>query len=167
MKGKQELLTNVRRATNSDINRIAEIIVFTKRLKFRSIFNDDNYLFNTLNVVAVSEETAQRKIENIFVYDDGIVKGMLYFQDVSITKSELCELYVDACFERNGIGQSLIKYYEQQCERKRIEIIELWSIEKNIAANMFYEAMNYKRTDEKRLIEKTSEYEVKYSRKIL
>ena len=167
MEGKRKLFTNVRRATNNDSTRIAEIIVFSKRLKFRTIFNDDNYLFNTLSVVAVIEEIAKRKLDNIFVYDDGIVKGMLYFKDISATKSELVELYVDTCFERSGIGQSLVKYYEQQCERKCIEIIELWSIEKNITANKFYEVLGYKKTGERQLIENTSEYEIKYSRKML
>ena len=35
----------IRRATKEDVSRIAEILVFAKRMKYRSIFNDDAYSF--------------------------------------------------------------------------------------------------------------------------
>lgn len=41
----------VRRATMQDISRIAEIIVFGKRVAYRHIFNNDLVSFNELQVI--------------------------------------------------------------------------------------------------------------------
>ena len=36
---------NIRKAELKDLSRIAEILVFAKRIKYRSIFNNDDYSF--------------------------------------------------------------------------------------------------------------------------
>lgn len=46
----------IRKAEPKDISRIAEILVLTKRMKYRSIFNNDEYSFNGLQVVKVADE---------------------------------------------------------------------------------------------------------------
>ena len=38
----------IRRANKSDWSRIAEILVFVKRMKYRSIFHNDAYSFGEL-----------------------------------------------------------------------------------------------------------------------
>ena len=38
----------IRRAKEEDASRVAEILVFVKRMKFRSIFQDDGYSFGEL-----------------------------------------------------------------------------------------------------------------------
>ena len=64
---------NIRKAELKDLSRIAEILVFAKRIKYRSIFNNDDYSFNELQVVKLVEEYGKPKIlDNIWVYDDGI-----------------------------------------------------------------------------------------------
>ena len=46
----------IRQATDRDLSRIAEILVFVKRMKFRPIFQDDEYSFNELQVLTVAKQ---------------------------------------------------------------------------------------------------------------
>ena len=46
----------IRKATMQDVPRIAEIIVFGKRVAYRPIFNNDVVSFNELQVINVIEE---------------------------------------------------------------------------------------------------------------
>ena len=50
-------------------------------------------------------------IDNIYVFDDGIVKGMMQWNCESSERWELKELYVDPFFQGEGIGTSLIKNF--------------------------------------------------------
>ena len=45
----------IRKAEKKDISRIAEILVFDKRIKYRPIFKDDAYCFGKLQILAVSD----------------------------------------------------------------------------------------------------------------
>lgn len=84
----------IRKAVMEDISRIAEILVFVKRLNFRPIFKNDAYSFKELQVLSVAREYSVPDIlNNIWVYDDGIVKGM-----IRIEGEEIRELYVDHFF---------------------------------------------------------------------
>ena len=47
---------NIRRAAVQDLSRIAEILVFVKRISFRPIFQNDAYSFGELQVLSVAEE---------------------------------------------------------------------------------------------------------------
>lgn len=68
----------IRKAENKDISRIAEIIVFTKRVTYRPIFKNDFVSFNEMQVVFEVERLKQPKeLENIYVFDDGIVKAVV------------------------------------------------------------------------------------------
>ena len=90
----------IRKAEPKDISRIAEILVFTKRMKYRSIFHNDEYSFNGLQVVKVAGEFKDPKLlGKVWVYDDGIVKGMIHLEG-----KEIAELYVDYFFWKEGIG---------------------------------------------------------------
>ena len=46
----------LRKATMQDVSRIAEIIVFGKRVAYRPIFNNDVVSFNELQVMYLVEE---------------------------------------------------------------------------------------------------------------
>ena len=62
-------MNNIRKAEPKDLSRIAEILVFAKRIKYRPIFNNDDYSFNELQVVKLVEEYGNTKIlDNIWVY---------------------------------------------------------------------------------------------------
>ena len=80
----------IRRANKSDLSRIAEILVFVKRMKYRSIFHNDAYSFGELQVIPVAEQYSNPEIlENIWVYEeDEIVKGLIHIEN-----NEVMELY--------------------------------------------------------------------------
>lgn len=46
----------IRKARKEDISRIAEILVFVKRIKFRPIFQDDDFSFGELQVISVAKQ---------------------------------------------------------------------------------------------------------------
>ena len=121
----------IRKAEKKDISRIAEILVFDKRMNYRSIFKNDDYSFHVLQVLDVAKEYAQPEIlDHIFVYDDGIVKGLIHLE-----QTEIAEFYVDHFFQNQGIGAALMKYAKQEHRADH-----LWVLEKNERAIRFYEA---------------------------
>ena len=94
----------VRPAVESDRWRIAEILVFAKRMAYRPIFQDDFYSFHLLNV----HDTAQEVDPSAALVweEDGILKGVLTFgpardQDC-LDCCEVYELYIDPFFQRGG-----------------------------------------------------------------
>ena len=44
----------IRKAEKKDLSRIAEILVFDKRMNYRSIFKNDDYSFHVLQVLNVA-----------------------------------------------------------------------------------------------------------------
>ena len=145
----------IRRATKEDVSRIAEILVFAKRMKYRSIFNDDAYSFCELQVLSVAEKYIENGfLNNMFLYDDGIIKGL-----IRIEKDEIVELYVDHFFQGQGVGAELIEY-----AKEHYPVSFLWTIEKNTDAIRFYEAHGFHLTDIKKFEEGTTEYLVKMKR---
>ncbi|MCR5782195.1 MAG: GNAT family N-acetyltransferase [Clostridia bacterium] len=146
---------NIRKAAPRDISRIAEILVFVKRIKFRPIFRDDMYSFGELQVLTVAEKYARPELlDNILVYDDGIVKGLIHIEG-----NEIAELYVDWFFQNMGIGSRLIEYAKANCP-----VSYLWAIEKNTDAIRFYEAHGFRLTGKKKFEEGTAEYLVMMER---
>jgi len=100
----------IRNAEPKDLSRIAEILVFTKRIKYRSIFHNDEYSFNELQVVKVADEfKVPELLYKVWIYDDGIVKGMIHLEE-----KEISELYVDYFFWKEGIGSKAGRI----CKRK-------------------------------------------------
>lgn len=139
----------IRRAAEEDVSRIAEILVFAKRMKYRSIFKDDVYAFGELQVLSVAEKyIANGFLNNMFLYDDGIIKGL-----IRIDKEEIVELYVDLFFQGQGTGSELIEY-----AKENYPVSFLWTIEKNTDAIRFYEAHGFHLTDNRKLEEGTTEY---------
>lgn len=145
----------IRKAEIKDISRIAEILVFDKRINFRPIFGNDDYSFNELQVLKVAEEYSRpEKLDNIFVYDDGIVKGLIHIEG-----TEIAELYVDYFFQDQGIGGKLIEYAKREHSADR-----LWAIEKNVNAVRFYEAHGFRLSGERKYEEGTTEFLVMMER---
>lgn len=142
----------IRKATHQDVSRIAEILVFVKRMKYRPIFRDDAYSFGELQVLPVARKYDEDGIlDKMLVYDDGIVKGLIHIEG-----SEIVKLYVDYFFQNQGVGSALIEY-----AKARYPVAFLWAIEKNVDAIRFYEAHGFHRTNIRRLEEGTTEYLVR------
>ncbi len=146
---RKNMAQNIRKAVFQDLSRIAEILVFVKRMNYRPIFKNDSYSFGELQVLSVAEAYALPDIFNhIWVYDDGIVKGM-----IRIEGKEIRELYVDSFFQNQGVGAELIEFAQ-----KEFSVDFLWALEKNTDAIRFYERHGFHRTETKRLEEGTTEY---------
>lgn len=143
----------IRKATLQDVSRIAEILVFVKRIKFRPIFQNDAYSFGELQVLPVADKYSRPGLlDKIWVCDEeGIVKGLIHIEG-----EEIAELYVDWFFQGQGVGGRLIEFAKEHFSPHF-----LWAIEKNVEAIRFYEAHGFLRTEEKKLEEGTTEYLVK------
>ncbi len=69
----------IRVATIKDASRLAEIQIFSKRKAFRPIFQNDDVSFNEMSVLrlALYYQDVIGALDDIYVFDDGIVKGMM------------------------------------------------------------------------------------------
>lgn len=79
----------IRIATEKDISRIAEILIFSRRTAYRNIFNNDKVSFGEMQVLPLAMEYINNpnSLKNIFVFDDEFVKGI-----VNISVSEDVEI---------------------------------------------------------------------------
>lgn len=120
----------IRQAENRDLSRIAEILVFSKRVNFRRIFRDDQYSFGELQVLSVAEEYAadSQALAQTWVYEEDFVKGLIRIQG-----REVKTLYTDPFFTGQGIGGKLLTFAID-----RFDVRYLWALEKNEKALAFY-----------------------------
>ena len=150
-----ELMEFIRRAEEKDISRIAEILVFNKRINYRSIFQNDAFSFGELQVLNVADEYFHDKelLARTWVYDDEFVKGM-----IEICGEEVNTFYVDDFFQSSGIGAKLLKF---AVEKHGCNF--LWTLEKNTRAISFYERNGFHMSGDKKLATGTAQYLVKMS----
>ena len=139
----------IRQAVKNDASRIAEILIFTKRMNYRRIFQNDLVSFGEMQVYPLAKDYIDNpdKLKGIWVYDDGIVKGMVHIQENRIE-----ELSVDSFFENQGIGTELMEFAIE-----RMGCNSLWVLEKNTKAIHFYKKHGFLFTGERRLQEGTTE----------
>lgn len=143
---------HIRRATTNDASRLAEILIFAKRVAYRDIFKNDLVSFGKMQVYPLAKEyiDSQEKLKDVYVYDDEFVKGML-----RIAGNEISELYIDPFFQGQKIGSALFDFAKGKgCNN-------LWVLEKNIPAISFYTKHGFTLTNERKLFPSTSEYIVK------
>ena len=137
----------IRKAKSDDLNRIAEIEVFNYRLKFYPIFQDDEFYFGQLQVPNVARRYAD-SLEDIRVWDDGVVKSFILVKDGEIKK-----LFVEPVLQGQSIGAKLLEYAVEHMGAQT-----LWALEKNTGAIRFYQRHGFRLTDERQLEDGTSEY---------
>ena len=135
----------IRQADKQDISRIAEIIVFGKRVAYRPIFKNDYGSFNELQVVNLYEEYKNNldRLDGMLLYDDGIVKGIIKGHPIDDKTVEITDFYVEPFFVGQGIGTLLIEHLIQQARKKGMHKIVLWVIKDNMKARKFYEANGF------------------------
>ena len=82
----------IRHATIADASRIAEILIFTKRMNYRKIFQNDKVSFGEMQVYPLAKNYIDNpdELDGIWVYDDEFVKGVIDHDGKKIV-----ELYVD------------------------------------------------------------------------
>ncbi len=153
----------IRKAKVTDIPRIAEIIVFGKRVAYREIFHNDMESFNHLQVVDLANEYYRNNklLDNMLVYDDGIIKGAINRQYRKDTV-EICDFYVEPFFKNVGIGTQLLSRLIQEARQEKRRLIYLWVIAENINARKFYEQKGFSATGETKIIEGTDKLDVYY-----
>ena len=141
---------NIRKVERKDLSRIAEIFVFNNRINYFPIFKDENFSFGELQVVSLADNYFGKEeiLNNIYVFDDGIIRGF-----IQINGTEICKLYVDPCFQGNGIGNELIEFAIQEFDADH-----LWALEKNTRAVSFYSRYGFLPTGQKQFEEGTTEY---------
>lgn len=158
----------IRKATPKDASRLAEILIFTKRCAYRPIFQNDAVSFNEMPVLdlALHFRDDPGALDGIYVYDDGIVRGMMHIAEHTLSKGktvfQLKELYVDSFFQKQGIGRLLMNDFLDRAGKKHACSAFLWVLEKNTAARRFYESSGFYETGEKKLEPETPEYLLKY-----
>ena len=91
---------NIRKAATDDLPGAAEIYVFNNRINYFPIFKDERYSFGELQVVSLVDHYFGKEevLENLYVYDDGAIKGF-----IQINETEICKLYVEPFFQSEGI----------------------------------------------------------------
>lgn len=151
------------KATKHDLSRIAEIIVFGKRVAYRPIFQNDVVSFNEMQVVSVSEElkSSDVTLDNMRVYDDGILKGVINYK-ITGDELEICDFYVEPFFKGCGIGRALIQHVMEEAKLVSKKRIFLWVIKDNLQARKFYEANGFVATGDTCLIEGTDKLDMCY-----
>ncbi|MGN0543621.1 MAG: GNAT family N-acetyltransferase [Acutalibacteraceae bacterium] len=146
-------MKNIRKATIDDLARIAEIVIFNYRLNFYPIFKNDDYYFGELQVPTLMKQY-KSIVDNMWVYDDGAIKGV-----IQIENREIKKLFVEPVLQGNSIGSTLLKY-AIDCHNANT----LWALEKNARAIRFYERCGFILTADKKLEEDTPEYLVRLER---
>lgn len=132
----------IRKAMKADASRLAEILIFTKRMSYRKIFNDDYVSFNEMQVLnlAMHYQNDKNALNNVYVYDDGIIKGMMSIDTENNSAWKLEELYVDTFFQNEGIGSKLINEFLSKAKQNNVKIVSLYVLKENIKAIKFYES---------------------------
>ena len=143
----------IRRARTDDLNRIAEIEVFNYRLQFYPIFRSDEFYFGELQVPNVAKRYAD-SLEDIRVWDDGVVKGFILVKDGEVKK-----LFVEPVLQGQGLGAKLLEYAVAHMGANT-----LWALEKNTRAIRFYQRHGFHLAGERQLEDGTSEYLVRMQR---
>lgn len=160
----------IRKAAPGDASRIAEILIFAKRTAYRSIFQNDVVSFQEMQVLdlALHYRDDPGALHDIYVFDDGIVKGMMRWQKHRGSDSdrswELKELYIDPFFQGYGIGHQMILYFLTAAWENHIPDVSLWVLEKNQTAIRFYQSHGFCPNGIKKLEEGTVESLLQYVR---
>ena len=133
----------IRKAEITDISRISEIYVFNNRQVYYPVFHNIKFSFAELQVLSFAKELERERLQETFVYDDGIVKGFVTVHDHEIEK-----LHVESFFRRSRIGSALLRYALSHCSATF-----LWVLKKNENAIAFYKKNGFVFSSEEQLLE--------------
>ena len=152
----------LRKACEKDISRIAEILIFAKRVSYRPIFENDEVSFNSMQVLTEAENLKQpHMLDNVFVYDDGIVRGMMK-REFHGKELKLCELFIDPFFQNLGIGKKILTSLVSEARNNGCLRIYMWVLEKNARARNFYEKYGFVFSGIREVFANTGRYKMKY-----
>ena len=131
-------MSHIRPAGPEDLGRIAEIEIFNYRLNFYPLFKSDWFYFQELQVTRRMEHYREH-LGELYVYDDGIIKGFFHLRG-----EELVKLFVEPAFQSSGIGAQLFAHAVNLNARY------LWALEKNLRGIRFYQKQGFTLSGEKK-----------------
>ena len=99
-------------------------------------------------------ERNRGKETNIWVYDDGAIKGFIWAEIREVKK-----LFVEPVLQGNSIGSCLLQFAVET-----LETDSLWALEKNIRAIAFYERHGFCASGERKPVEGTTEYLIRMTK---
>ena len=154
----------IRSARPADASRLAETLIFAKRVAYRPIFQDDAVSFNQMQVLplALRLRDDPDALRDVYVYDDGIVKGMMRWGREPGAR-QLSELYVDPFFQGQGVGRARMDHFLACARADGAPRVYLWVLEDNRAARAFYERAGLSPDGERRLEPGTDKYLLRYA----
>ncbi len=161
----------IRNACLADVSRIAEILIFAKRTSYRSIFQNDIVSFNDMQVLSLAMELQKKgALNNIIVYDDGIIKGMMNrgksLDNDYKNSIQIFEFYVEPFFQKCGIGSAMLKSLLNEAQVQSYMYVLLWVLEKNHHARGFYEEFGFCYDGCRKNEVGTEEYIIRYVKKL-
>lgn len=98
----------------------------------------------------------------MYLYDDGIVKGVIKGHPEDDKTIEITDFYVEPFFVGQGIGTLLVEYLVSQVREKGFQKILLWVIKDNVRARKFYEKNGFINSGKTRIIEGTGKVDCCY-----
>ena len=134
-------MSRIRPAIPADASRIAEIIITNYRTNFYPFFRNDAYYFGELNVMDMAAEYADGTdaLRETFVYDDGVVKGI-----IRSAGDEIVKLFIEPTFQSQGIGAKLLHFAVSEKNASW-----LWVLEYNTRGIDFYKREGFSLTGER------------------
>jgi GNAT superfamily N-acetyltransferase len=141
----------IRKAEPGDASRIAEIIVAFRHEFIHEQRHDDPELYNQEAVLplALHYQNDKGALKGIRVYDDGIVKGVLYMKEDN-GGLELVDLYIDPFFHNEGVGQALAQAAADTLIEKQLPEMHLWVSTGNLHLRMLYSNAGFAMTGKRR-----------------
>lgn len=149
-------MQHIRPASPADFARLAEIEIFNYRLNFYPIFKSDGFYFGELSVPdAIAQyERDPCALSEVFVYDDGVIKGF-----IRVSGREIKKLFVEPILQGQGIGAALLKLAIAATHANT-----LWALEKNTRAIAFYARHGFHVTGDRKPEDDTDEFLVRLTR---
>ena len=161
----------VREAQINDAARIAEIDVNSSRFAYKDILTEE-CRYNELTVgarIPVYERWISEKRFELYVYEDPdtkVVKGMMGIgkcEDEDKDKAfELHFIYVDPDFIREGIGSSMLDFFEAQGRIRGYSEYIIWALEENDIGSNFYRKHNYYPDGKDKIFKRWNKREIRY-----
>jgi ribosomal protein S18 acetylase RimI-like enzyme len=161
----------IRSAKIDDAGRIAEIIVGSWRFAYK-YFLSEVELYINLNIedrIQTVKKWINNNPEYVYIFEDDnnkVIKGMMAINNCmdedKIDSYEMCVLYTDPIFSRNGIGSKMIEYFERKGEELGKNDFVIWVLEENSIGLRFYEKMGYKSDDKRKIFPRINRTEIRY-----
>lgn len=156
----------IRNVEKEDIERIADININCWKNCYKGIIDQD-----ILDTIDKTERIANmsRSMDNgIFIVseEDSNVKGFCryvtnngYSSNYEDVDCEVCAIYVDVEYQRNGIGTKMLQYVLEDLKQKNKKKLIIWCLKANETARMFYTKMGGQVYAERKLDIRGKEYD--------